>query len=153
MHVIVDDQFGYNLYPLKTFLRDMASDGFDVGLHSVAWMYSDYRKRFAWEYRTFIDEFGFQPYTLSIHGAWPRTDADLRRRDLFVKELWNGRLLDGTSFVGYERPYEWVSEDSRINGKDVPLCSSFIEGIHHCFLGGTALILTHDNGWSDEIRH
>ncbi len=144
VHILVDGEL-YNPMTLVSIARELHDQGFDVGLHTQAWMHSDYRSAFRADVAKFESLFGFPPRTFSQHGAWPRTDADLRRRRRFT--LDTPELIRSTSIRGCPVSFDWVSEDSCVRNQPVPLTTRFFQVANGCFLGGTALILTHDNHW------
>lgn len=143
-HVLCDE----SIYPLENvehILRTLASDGYDVGLHTQAWIFPDFKKHFHQDLDRFESVFEFRPKTFSLHGTWPRTKEQEGRRSLFLSELPN--LLKGTGVVGYRQMYSWVSEDSAIQGEPVNLRNSFFHPDYNGYPGTSALILTHDNYW------
>ncbi|MDR1916262.1 MAG: hypothetical protein LBQ58_06800 [Synergistaceae bacterium] len=147
VHVLMDKSC-YDATAMKPLLLDLYRDGFDIGLHTVAWMYENYADMFMRESAMFAEILGFSPKTLSIHGAWPRSDVDMERRKIFESQLRLDLLLKDTSFIGYNGHYDWASEDSRHMGKDVPLKNSFLTGFENCYRGDVCILLTHDNGWA-----
>lgn len=144
VHILVDGKL-YDPAVLVSLARTLHNDGFDVGLHTQAWMHEDYTRAFRADLERFEALFEFSPRTFSQHGAWPRTEADLRRRKCFT--LDTPQLIQGTSLVGAPVSFDWVSEDSSVRNQPVPITTRFFEVAAGCFLGGTALILTHDNHW------
>jgi hypothetical protein len=139
VHILVDGTL-YDPAVLVPLAHTLHEDGFDVGLHSQAWMHEDYARAFRTDLERFEHLFGFSPRTFSQHGAWPRTEADLRRRKRFTLET--PRLIQGTSLVGAPVSFDWVSEDSSVRNQPIPITTRFFEAAAGCFLGGTALILT-----------
>lgn len=144
VHILVDGAL-YDPAPLTDLASELHADGFDVGLHTQCWMHEDYASIFYAELERFRDLFGFEPRTFTQHGAWPRTERDMQRRREF--EIRTPDLIKGTSIVGYNNYFDWVSEDSCINAQPAPIHLSFFDLAERCYLGGTALILTHDNHW------
>jgi len=147
VHILVDGAL-YDPAVLVPLARELHADGFDVGLHTQAWMHEDYARALRDDLARFTDLFGFAPRTFSQHGAWPRSEADLARRRRFSLET--AELLRGTSLVGGPQSFDWVSEDSCVRNQPVPLTTRFFDLASGCFLGGVALVLTHDNHWSCE---
>lgn len=144
VHVLVDDA----LYPATSIAaigRDLRVAGFDVGLHTQAWMQHDYAVAFRADVERFGDILQFLPRTMTLHGAWPRRQVDLIRRRRFLSDLPG--LLQDTPLIGYDNDFDWVSEDSNVQGRPTPLCESFFQLDRYCYLGGVALILTHDAHW------
>ena len=144
VHILVDGTV-YDPSRVADLARELQADGFDVGLHTQAWMRADYVEAFAEEVRRFEALFGFGPRTFTQHGAWPRTDADLARRDEFTRRTPN--LIRGTTLLGYNNDFDWVSEDSNVRGQPAPLRRRFFRIGEQAYLGSVALILTHDNHW------
>jgi hypothetical protein len=144
VHILVDGAF-YDPRVLASIARELHGQGFDVGLHTQAWMYENYEHRFLNELQAFERLFGFAPRTFTHHGAWPRTSRDLRRRREFTHRT--PQMILGTSIIGYVGSFDWVSEDSGVNGAPAPLRREFFYPDRRCYLGGTALVLTHDNWW------
>lgn len=144
VHILVDGKL-YDPVRLVPLARDLHASGFDIGLHTQAWMHADFTAAFRRDIARFVELFGFSPQTFSQHGAWPRTDADLLRRRQFT--LATPELIRGTPLVGAPQSFDWVSEDSCIANKPVPITTRFFDVASGCFLGGVALILTHDNHW------
>ncbi|MGE3313512.1 MAG: hypothetical protein AB7O26_00260 [Planctomycetaceae bacterium] len=147
VHILVDGQL-YDPVRLNDVARELHAEGFDVGLHTQAWMHEDFAAAFHRDLDRFESLFGFSPRTFSQHGAWPRTDADLARRRRFTLETPN--LIRGTTLVGAPQSFDWVSEDSCVANQPVPITTRFFDVASGCFLGGVALILTHDNHWKLE---
>lgn len=147
VHILVDRQL-YDPTRLVDVARKLHAEGFDVGLHTQAWMHEDYTAAFYQELDWFESLFGFSPRTFSQHGAWPRTEADLARRRQFT--VATPTLIRGTTLVGAPQSFDWVSEDSCIANQPVPITTRFFDVASGCFLGGVALILTHDNHWKLE---
>lgn len=144
VHILVDGAL-YDPAPLADLANELHADGFDVGLHTQCWIHEDYTSIFYAELERFRDLFGFEPRTFTQHGAWPRTERDMQRRHEFA--IRTPEIIKGTSIVGYNNFFDWVSEDSCINAQPAPIHLSFFDLAERCYLGGTALILTHDNHW------
>ena len=107
---------------------------------------ADYIGAFRSEIGRFQDVMHFPPTTVTLHGAWPRRRDDLARRRRFLREL--PALISGTTLIGYDNDFDWVSEDSNVQGRISPLYESFMQPERYCYLGGVALILTHDIHWT-----
>lgn len=144
VHVLVDGKL-YDPKQLIPLARDLHEKGFDVGLHTQAWMHKDYTKVFHREIKKFENLFGFSSQTFSQHGAWPRTNKDMKRRSQFTRDI--PELIRGTSIIGYNNKFDWVSQDSAIKGQPAPIRKNFFRLAKGCYLGGVALVLTHDNWW------
>lgn len=144
VHILVDGT-SYDPARLAPLARTLHSEGFDVGLHTQAWKQEDYEVVFRHELRRFEELFKFPPQTFSQHGAWPRTDLEMAWRHQFTHRT--PELIKETPIIGYNNTFDWVSEDSNIAGKPVPVLEKFFQLSERCYLGGTALILTHDNHW------
>jgi len=144
VHILVDGTL-YNPARLVPLARGLHGGGFDVGLHTQAWMHEDYASAFRADLCRFEDVFGFAPATFTQHGAWPRTARDMKRRHEFTRRT--PELIAGTSIIGYNNSFDWVSEDSNIRGQPAPIRSDFFQVMDRCYLGGVALILTHDAHW------
>jgi hypothetical protein len=147
VQVLVDGT-AYDPRVLQPVIGELRGTGFDIGLHTQAWMFTNYVAAFRKDLDTFVDVFGFAPRTFTLHGAWPRSDNDLKRRREFVARV--DELIKGTGLLGYREHFDWVSEDSNILGQQVPLRDRFFRAGDLCLLGGVALILTHDNHWKCE---
>lgn len=145
VHLLVDDAL-YRASAVAPMARELRAAGFDVGLHTQAWMYEDYAGAFRADIARFGDVMQFLPSTMTLHGAWPRTPDDLVRRRRFLRRLPD--LLRETTLVGYDNDFDWVSEDSNVRGRPAPLRESFMHPDRYCYLGGAALILTHDAHWA-----
>ncbi|MCB0060785.1 MAG: hypothetical protein KDE19_01675 [Caldilineaceae bacterium] len=144
VHILVDGEL-YDPMPLVSLACQLHDTGFDVGLHTQAWMKEAYAAAFDQELRQFESIFGFAPKTFTLHGAWPRTAQDQARRRQFTQEL--SRLIAEKSLLGYNNRFDWVSEDSNIQGQPTPISARFFQIAEGCYLGGVALLLTHDNHW------
>ena len=84
-------------------------------------------------------------YHLAAQAVRLASRGQLVRRRRFVRDLPS--LLVGTSVLGYDNHFDWVSEDSNVNGQPVPLYERFIWPDQCCYVGGVALVLTHDAHW------
>ena len=145
VHILVDDAL-YRCETVAPLAKELGAAGFDVGLHTQAWMHPDYVRTFFTEVARFGDLMQFLPKTITLHGAWPRSSGDLARRRRFLRDL--PTLLQNTSIVGHNNHFDWVSEDSNIQGRPAPIRESFLQPDLYCYLGGVALILTHDAHWA-----
>jgi hypothetical protein len=139
------DGTAYDPAKFRLIAGSLAADGFDVGLHTQAWMHRDFEKVFRRELEQFEEVFGFAPRTFTQHGAWPRTADDLTRRQEFTQAT--SALIGGSQIVGYNNDFDWVSEDSNIDGRHVPLTGRFFAIPGLVYRGASALILTHDGHW------
>lgn len=144
VHVIVDGTI-YDPQPLVGLLRTLHDDGFDVGLHTQAWIHPDCGAALRQDLARFEALLGWPARTMTFHGAWPRTEDDLARRKRFEQQLpaWSRQ----TALVGYNNRFDFVAEDSNVAGQPSPLNQAFLESATRCYLGGVALILTHDTHW------
>ena len=145
VHILVDGLL-YDptlLVPLAQQLRD---GGFDVGLHTQAWIHNDYISAFHLDINRFEEVFAFPPRTFTQHGAYPRTEGDaLLRRIEFTRKI--PELIADTSIIGYNNSFVWVSEDSNREGRPFPIDEHFFKVAEFSYLGGVSLVLTHDNHW------
>ncbi len=141
IHILVDG-LDYDPLPLVPFWKDLSKRGFDIGLHSQCWMRENYEEAFFDDLAKFELLLGFKPKTMSLHGAWPRSDIDMRRREEFLGNL--NKYLRDTDIAGYNNTFSWVLEDSSIGGEVQPLTWEFSGGADFIFRGGVGLILTHD---------
>ncbi|MBF0326572.1 MAG: hypothetical protein HQL42_16080 [Alphaproteobacteria bacterium] len=67
IHVIVDES-NYALAPHASYLRDLAAEGFCIGLHTTAPLVEDFFTHLRREIETFKNLLGFSPTVFSIHG-------------------------------------------------------------------------------------
>ncbi|MEM7129629.1 MAG: hypothetical protein AAF702_25070 [Chloroflexota bacterium] len=144
VHILVDKKL-YDPTRLIPLAGKLHAEGFDVGLHTQAWMQEDYRSAFHNELEQFEALFGFPARTFTQHGAWPRTDEDMARRRKFIQKI--PQMIAETSLLGYNNRFEWVSEDSNVKGSPAAITEHFFQPNELCYIGGVALILTHDNHW------
>jgi hypothetical protein len=147
VHILVDDL----IYPAKSMAslgRELNQAGFDIGLHTQAWMHDNYMEAFHADISRFCEVMHFAPLTMTLHGAWPRRKRDLVRRRWFLRKL--PELMEETGLLGYNNDFDWVSEDSNIDGRPSPVHESFMQPESYCYLGGMALILTHDAHWEPD---
>jgi hypothetical protein len=149
VHVLVDGVL-YDPAPLAALLAGLHRDGFDVGLHTQAWMHADPRAALRDDLDRFERLLGFRAQTMTFHGAWPRTGDDLARRRRFGRELEAD--TGDASLAGYCNWFDFVAEDSNVAGRPQPLSSAFLEVPSRCYLGGVALVLTHDTHWQARER-
>ena len=148
VHVLVDGRL-YDAKPLSTLARALHAAGFDVGLHTQAWIEPSYRAALWSDIGRFEALFGFSPRTLSLHGAWPRTAADLERRRDMVRVMPD--LLEGSQIGGHTPRFDRGSEGLDQGGRPQPIKDSFFQLSDRCYLGGAALVLTHDNHWLPDV--
>ena len=144
IHILVDGKL-YDPSSLAGFVKVFRNLDFDVGLHSQAWLQNNYFEAFQEELRTFKSIFGFMPVTFSHHGAWPRSNESLRRRRMITRNI--SKLICNTTICGHFDKYNWLSHDSNVRGRPVPLSDDFFATGQKGFFGGVSLMLTHDTHW------
>ena len=144
IHILVDGTI-YDPSSLAGFVNIFNNLEFDVGLHSQAWLQNNFSEAFREELRMFKSNFGFMPVTFSHHGAWPRSNESLRRRRSITRNI--SKLIHDTSIRGHFDTYNWLSHDSNVRGRPVPLNGDFFATGQKGFFGGVSLLLTHDTHW------
>ena len=144
IHILVDN-FNYPVEPYVDIFTDLYELGFDVGLHTTAQFRAKYAEFFRWETKRFNELFSFPPLTFSRHGIPPKPGEEVKKwGKQFSKDVFS--LIKGTSYVGYAKHYDKVVEDSAYKGVSY-LYNDFKNVADGCYLGGTAIILTHPCHW------
>jgi len=131
---------------LQQLLLNLNREGFEIGLHSIAWAQGDFVEAFAAEVEIFRQIFEFLPRTYTLHGFLSETETGIRRWP-FLK--WDssghfkssypylaGRRLNGRIMLSdswhYGRPISWPSQPPSLK---------------RVFLGEIGVILTHSESW------
>jgi hypothetical protein len=145
IHLIVNDAF-YDIRPYVMELRKLSSEGFCLGLHTLAPSEDDFYSVLRVEILRFTDLFGFAPKTFSVHGVCPSPKDWHARRQRFLAKI--GARLESFGFVGSHNlsgPDFWV-EDSGVGGEFAYLHADWVRAAPAA--GQVMGVLVHPDHWT-----
>ncbi len=145
------DEEEYSLYDANKLVQKYVERGVEFGLHTVCYIDDNYLKAFEDETNKFINAFGFQPKTFTVHGLG-QYRSDVRAQ--FYSDI-STRLNE----FGYEfsdccanlRTYHYVIEDCHWNAKNQCrfIYDDFKKLPRNIKRGMNVLILTHPCYWKE----
>ena len=147
IYVILDAKH-YDIMPYVDTLRQLAHDGFVVGLHTLAPVHDDFYTVLRREVRAFTDIFGFPPRYFTIHG--PPAFPERPHNWVAIREQFIGKIRSRMASFGFDGSHNlggvdhWI-EDSCLGGEFAYLSMSWIE--KDAEPGRVLGILAHPDHW------
>ena len=143
------DKQEYNPDEYKDYILSLYNLGFEVGLHTTCYLNDDYLKVFKQETQEFIDIFGFNPKSFTVHGMG-QYRLDVRQR--FVKEIEYKMQKLGYIFTDAILDYiiyDHVIHDCHLDPEKKKrfILKDFKRSPFFFKKGKTYLILTHPGYW------
>lgn len=143
------DAEDYDFGSVATRASELASQGFEVGLHTSCYDYEDPLRRFSWESDRFETLTGFRARSFTLHGLGRKSHfSRLRFRRYMARHL--GEF--GYAFSDCHRSlrqYRYVIEDCHIGSPDGTrfIYDDFENGARLIRPGSDLLVLTHPCYW------
>jgi radical SAM superfamily enzyme YgiQ (UPF0313 family) len=148
VYVILDEGF-YDLSPYTAYVRELHSQGFVVGLHTLAPGNDDFYSLFSRELERFEAELGFSPEYFTIHGKSPHPQNWAEKRQRFIEDIEDKMSLFGLKGSHNLRSPDYWVEDSGTNKSGFSVLRRDFLRIPELLKSGVIGLLTHAIHWAE----
>ncbi len=165
LHLLIDVERNYQMkssvyvlvrnhhYPIKQYsdyFKELHADGYEIGLHTYCYSFSDAKKCLSEEAEIFKTIFGFYPKTFTFHGMFYRSYEQLMQLSAVLKNLDD--FLSDTPFSEYytQKGFHWKIGDEYRNKVNPFLNNNFNDFKIKTKPGSTGLVLTHPCNWVEK---